>query len=186
MGAESKGGSSDKGSRRDQPTVRGEVFRYTPEKWDAVKDDITDLARQAQSSGVFRTDDIHEWVDKSFTNPHTIDNTKVLLREGNKVIGFALTQHSYGWSKEANDTVPSDTKAEITATIIDKDHRGNGYVGALMEPLDEDLRNKGFKSVVIRALSHQGYDRAIERHYGEKIVYSSMVTPDFRHIQYNL
>ncbi len=168
-----------------QAGFTSEVFHYTPQDWEKVRDDILELSRYAQGQRVISTDNIKEWCERYFKNTHP-DIVTVLLKKDKKVIGFSLAHRTYSYSDDEKDYVPSLTKAEIDTNVIAPEHQGRGYVGLLTNGMEDELKRRGFKEFVIVARTGAGYADAIVRHYKDRITYDSYMNPGDRYFAINL
>jgi hypothetical protein len=114
-----------------------------------------------------QTDDVIAFPDISvaFQSP---DSTAVLLRDiGGKIIGYTL---SFPFEKMDPESAAYIPKASyIYFTVLDKDHRGQGLVEQIADPLFEELSRQGFETVVRDSMIDNGYAGKIAKHYGDSI-----------------
>ena len=158
-----------------QADIVAEVFNKTPEGWNAVKDDVVSLASYARSKRLIRTDDrLDEWTERYFLNPHP-DSIRVFGKKGNKVIGFSSAYRAYSWSEEKKGMYLSPTVAEIDLSVVAPEEQRKGYIGVMGEAMDEELKRRGFERFWVHA--RERYANAIERHYGTRVLSSSLVIP---------
>lgn len=154
--------------------VTAEVFKYTPENWEEIRDDVEHLARYARSERLFSTDNIAEWLKGEFELEDP-DLIRILLKKGGRVIGFSLASRSWSYSDEQKKFVPSNSTAEINTTVISKDYQGKGLIGTVMEKMEEELRTRGFTEMKRFSRSTKGYADAIKRHYRDRVTRVSTV-----------
>ncbi len=140
-----------------------EVFDNNQSSWVEIKDTIVSLEKEAFEQHPFIEDEL----EKDFLNP---ENTIVFLKnlDSQEVIGFA-----YAKPREP-ETSDSPAKPGETAwmwdTVIKKEFRGKGYLGVIMDKLEEELRNRGFKYLERNALVANNFAENISKHYKERII----------------
>ena len=159
-------------NRGNAPQFVPEIFDRSPESWEKVKGEILPMTEEGlgweESTPLLgQTDEIVAFPDIStaFQSP---DSTAVLLRDtGGKIIGYTLSFPFEKMDPESAAHIPS--ASYIYFTVLDKDHRGQGLVGQIVDPLFEELSRQGFETVVRDPMIDNGYAGKIAKHYGDSI-----------------
>lgn len=158
--------------RGNSPHFVPEVFDRSPKSWEKVKEEILPMTEEGLGWGestplLGQTNEIVAFPDISsaFQSP---DSTAVLLRDaGGKVIGYTLSFPFEKMDPESAKHIPG--ASYIYFTVLDKDHRGQGLVGKITDPLFEELSRQGFETVVRDSMIDNGYAGTVTRHYGDSI-----------------
>jgi ribosomal protein S18 acetylase RimI-like enzyme len=181
-----RSGELDTGVEQSKGEFSTEVFKMTPERWSQIEDDLVRLTEEAQSQRIIRTSDTaREWTWHSFENPHP-NNIRVLLLEGDKVIGYSLGGADHTWSDDENSMVAHKTRAKVDTTVIHPDYQGRGVIGTLMEGMELEMRNQGYETFTSHVRSDNGFAESHRRHYGDRIIHNKIVTPDLDYFEIKL
>jgi len=65
---------------------------------------------------------------------------------------------------------PGSTEANITLTVIAPDYQGKGVVGHLMQEIEKNLWETGYRTLIREARTDNGWASTLHRHYGERII----------------
>lgn len=102
----------------------------------------------------------------------------VLFDDGNPV-GYAAasvaaelySSYSHYFGRDA------DGVAYVTNVSIHPDYQGKGYVGLLMNKLEEALREKGFTILDTDAKADNGYAAKVVKFYADRVVFAREAEP---------
>ena len=145
--------------------ITAEMFSNIKPDWIKIKDSILSLEKEGFEEHPFTEKEIEE----DFLNP---ENIIVLLKnlENQEVIGFTYVKPM---EPETSDgpAKPGET-AWMWDTVIKKEFRGRGLLGLMMNKLEEELKNRGFKYVERNAMAANNFAENIAKHYKERIIKS--------------
>jgi len=149
-----------------------EIFDRTPESWVRIKDRILSMTAEGvgwdEDTPLFgQTDDViaYPTIEVAFQSP---DSTVILLRDvRDELLGYTLAFPFEKMDPESANEKPKS--AYIYFTIVDKDHRGQGFVGEITDPLFEELSEQGYEKVVRDSKRDNGYAAKIAKHYERSI-----------------
>ncbi len=148
-----------------------EVFNSS--NWLQIKAEVTELVQDCFPEYGFTDNEIENLFTKTYSSNKAL---VIFLRDEleKKIIGFTATY------------IKGDT-ADIHMTGIRSDKRNQKLVGTLMKTLEEKLKAMNIIYIVREARINDGYADAIERYYGDKIVYkkdidSTKGTPEEKRI----
>ena len=124
--------------------------------------DIVGLEREAFGHGAFS----EGYLAGEFTAP---ENAVILLvdPDNDGVLGFTLAG-PVEWIDPQR--LSDNATAYVSDTIIAQAWRGQGLVGVLMDALEQELRNRGYRFMERDAAIAHGYADKVARHYKERIV----------------
>lgn len=181
--------------RKTEPTpaeqFQPEIFDKSPESWDAIKDQVLPMSQEGldwepDQPMEGQTDDITAYanIEEAFKSP---DTTTVVLKDlSGKIIGYTL---AFPFQKMDPESAKRISKAAyIYFTVLDQEHRGQGLVGQLVEPLFEELDSQGYERVVRDSKREDGYAGKVARHYAGSIIeqtdheYWPVVGPETRFV----
>ncbi len=158
-----------------QQQYNPEIFDKTQETWEQIKGKILPMTEEgvewAEDTPILgQTDEITAYtnVEDAFKSP---DTTTLLLRDGRgEVVGYTL---SFPFEKMDPESAKNNPKAAyIYFTILDSEHRSQGLVAQLTEPLFEELDRQGYERAVRDSKIPNGYADKVKRHYKESIIES--------------
>ncbi len=158
--------------RESPPPFKAEVFDRSPEAWGRVKDQILPMTEEGvgwteDTPMLGQTDDVMvaSNIEAAFTSS---DSTAVLLRDRRgDLLGYSL---SVPFEKmDPQGAVGKPKSAYIYFTVLDKDHRGQGLVGKITDPLFEELSKQGYEKVVRDSMIGNGYAAKVAKHYTDSI-----------------
>ena|SRR3989344_1247102 len=142
-----------------------ELFNNNQFDWIKIKNTIISLEKEAFVDHPFTDKDL----EKDFLNS---GNTIVLLKnsENQKIIGFAYAKPR---EPETSDSPaePGET-AWMWDTVIKKEYRGKKLLGSIMNKLEEELKNKGFKYLERNAMIANNFAENVSKHYKDRIIKS--------------
>jgi ribosomal protein S18 acetylase RimI-like enzyme len=133
-----------------------EIFNKT--NWPEIKTQVTELIKDCFPQYNFTNEEIENFFLKTYSN----DKALVLFLKDKlerKIIGFTATY------------INGDT-ADIHMTGIRSDKRNQKLVGELMKNLEEKLKTIGVSYITREAKVNDGYADAIERYYGDRVIYT--------------
>lgn len=96
-----------------------------------------------------------------FSNPA---NTIVLLKHGNKIVGFSIAR-----PKIEGRELPPDT-CNVSLTAISPELQGNGLAKLLINPLREALKARGFVFWERNLAVENGWANSFIKHENDKLV----------------
>ena len=131
---------------------------YDPKvsSWENIKDKIFFIEQEAFGDKAFSTIEL----SKDFQDKK---NTVILLKQPDSgfVVGFTYAE-----------PLDIDT-AYICDTVIQKDFRNKGLIKILMDCLEEELKNRGYKYIEREVVIGNDYANNIMKHYKDRIVKQS-------------
>lgn len=141
------------------------VFNPQEDSWGDIKDRILDLEKEAFNEKAWK----EVTIKRGFVEP---DGVAVILveKETMKVIGFSYAVK--GGLGHNLSSIQKEYTAYIEDTVIDKAYRGMGLVGLIMDKLEKELIQKGYKYLERDAKVENNYATNIQKHYQGKILES--------------
>lgn len=137
------------------PKVLVEFYNTAAENWDEIWPAISKLEDECfPGKGLGE-----EYLKDIFTNEA---NIIVLLKQGSEIIGFTCG-------------IPDENVADaiyIETTEITPTEQGKGHVVAVMDLLENECRNRGYKFITRDAEISNGYADKIAKNYGDRILES--------------
>jgi ribosomal protein S18 acetylase RimI-like enzyme len=148
-----------------------EIYHPSPAAWNAVKDDVVFLERQAFKDKAFSPEEI----EKDFLNER---NTIALLKDGAKVIGFTYARPLDEADEPGRESEAAET-CYIWDTVIGEEYRGRHLVGGLTGILEQELKRRGYSYMERTSMVANNYAANIARSYGDRIVRSEPKTTQY-------
>ncbi len=143
--------------------ITAEIFNNSPSMWADIQEKILYLEKEAFGSRSFT----QQALEMDFLDSK---NIIILLKEEDrkKIIGFTYAKPR---EPETNDSPANKGEtAWVWDTVIEKKHRGKGYLGTMMTSLEEELKRRGFRYLERNALVANNFAKNIDKHYRERII----------------
>ncbi len=142
-----------------------ELFSSNQSDWIKIKNTIISLENEAFEEHPFNGEDL----EKDFLDSA---NIIILLKnlQNQEVIGFSYAKPM---EPETSDSPaePGET-AWMWDTVIKKEYRGRKLLGSIMNKLEEELKNRGFKYLERNAIVANSFAKNISKHYKDRIIKS--------------
>lgn len=141
---------------KEMPNCGIEILDMKETKWEDIKESVINIENSSFDESIrYDENDFKEDFYKK-------DNVVVLLRledETKKIIGYTYAEPSESGNKEI---------AYIVSTAILPEYRHMGFLGKLVDALEQELQKRKYKFIERDSMIKGGYSDQIKKHYGER------------------
>ncbi len=135
---------------------------YDPQAcpWQSIAHQIMEIEREGFGRGAFSK----QYLKWAFLEPTS--TAGLLIGDDDRIGGFTVAAGMGGIAANRRER----ETAYIVDTVIRRELRGRALVGLLMQMVERELKERGFRFLERHAAIANGYADSIRRHYGPRII----------------